>query len=61
MKQKFGKSFILIPIGLFISAVALTVLVTMQVPDFLIGALMGAGIGLASLPFIVMKVKASQY
>lgn len=61
MKQKFGKSFILIPIGLLISAAALTTLVTSQVPDFLIGALMGAGIGLASLPFIVMKVKANHY
>ena len=61
MKQKFGKSFVLIPIGLFVSAAALTAMVTMQVPDFLIGAVIGTGIGLASLPFIITKVKTNHY
>lgn len=61
MKQKFGKSFVLIPLGLFVSAAALTTMVTTQVPDFLIGAVMGTGIGLASLPFIMAKVKAGHY
>ncbi len=61
MQQKFGKSFILMPIGLFTSAAALTALASANIPDVIAGALMGIGIGLASLPFILLKVKANQH
>lgn len=55
MKQKFGKSFVLIPIGLFLISAALTASVTLQLSDFLLGIAMGTGIGLALLPFILSK------
>lgn len=61
MKQPFGKSFILIPIGLFFISAALASLVMMQTSDFLTGIVIGTGIGLAFLPFLIKKIKTNSY
>jgi cyanate permease len=59
MKQKFGKSFILIPIGLFFLAGTLLFTQFENTSDMVKGLLFGIGIGLILLPFIVKKIKPS--
>ena len=56
MKQKFGKSFILIPIGLCWNSVILLMAVSHSkaLPDFVVGGLMGIGIAIMLLPFIII-------
>lgn len=61
MKQHFGKYFVLIPIGLLLISGALTALVTLKISDSLLGIIMGIGIGVAALPFIIMKVKPNNH
>lgn len=61
MKQKFGKRFVLIPIGLFFISGTLAVSQFAQLPDLLRGLLFGTGIGLMVLPFIYRKIKPSGY
>lgn len=55
MKQKFGKLFILMPIGLFLISASMIAMKTMALPDSLTGMIFGIGIGLELLPFILMK------
>jgi hypothetical protein len=50
MKQKMGKRFILIPIGLTIISGALIIAHYTHLPDALRGIIMGFGIGLMILP-----------
>lgn len=57
MKQQFGRSFVLIPIGLFLISGTLIALKTLHVSDPLLGTVMGIGIGLCTLPFVARKVK----
>ncbi len=58
MKQRFGKYFFLIPLGLFISALSVILFRYVSAPDMVLGALFGAGIGLMLLAFI-KRPKAS--
>jgi hypothetical protein len=57
MKQKFGRSFILIPIGLFF--IALTVIISRKIamPDVVRGLSIGVGLGLMILAFILRKMR----
>lgn len=55
MKQKFGKLFVLIPIGLLLISTTIIAMKTMNLPDSLAGILFGIGIGLEVLPFILSK------
>lgn len=57
MKQRFGKLFVLIPIGIFLisSAMIAMKMTSTSLPDSLIGMIFGIGIGLELLPFILSK------
>lgn len=57
MKQKFGKWFILIPIGLFFLSGTMIITQFTNTPDVVSGLLFGIGIGLIALPFILKKIK----
>lgn len=57
MKQTFGKFSILIPVGLFFLSGALIANNFIPLGDLIKGCLMGAGIGLIILPFLLTKVK----
>lgn len=57
MKQKFGKRFILMPIGLFLISGTIAVAQFNHVPDSMKGVLMGIGIGLIALPLLLKKLK----
>lgn len=60
MKQRFGKLFILIPIGIFLISAAMIAMKIMKLPDSLVGLVFGIGIGLKLLPFILSrKVKGA--
>lgn len=55
MKQRSGKLFFLIPIGIFLISTAMIAMKTMNLPDSLVGLVFGIGIGLELLPFILNK------
>ncbi len=57
MKQKFEKSFVLIPIGLCWNSTVLAISHFKTMPDLVTGILTGVGIGLMVLPFIFKKFK----
>ncbi|MEO9022348.1 MAG: hypothetical protein ABI237_13260 [Ginsengibacter sp.] len=57
MKRKFGKWYILIPIGLFINSGAILLTQVENTPDLLSRILLGVGTGLIGLPFILRKIK----
>ncbi|MBB5619343.1 hypothetical protein HDE69_000379 [Pedobacter cryoconitis] len=60
MKQRFGKLFVLIPIGIFLISFAMMAMKVMKLPDSLTGMIFGIGIGLELLPFILSrKVKGA--
>lgn len=61
MQQKFGRSFVLIPIGLFI--IALTAILSRKIamPDMIRGLSMGVGLGLMILAFVRRKIKPANY
>lgn len=61
MKQKFGKRFVLIPIGLFLIAGTLILTQFLPVPDLVSGLLFGTAIGLMVLPFLYRKIKPIGY
>ncbi|MEE1946778.1 hypothetical protein VRU48_16760 [Pedobacter sp. KR3-3] len=61
MKQRFGKLFILMPIGLLLISAALVAFVSLKISDGLLGFIMGIGIGLALLPFVILKLKPNNY
>lgn len=61
MKQKFGKWFVLIPIGLFFLAGTIGILQFKNMSDLTRGLLFGIGIGLIALPFILKKIKPTSY
>jgi len=61
MKQRFGKLFILIPIGLCWISTFLAISHFKTMPDFMLGSLMGAGIGLMILPFILKRIRPAAY
>lgn len=52
MKQRLGKLFVLIPIGIFLICSAMIAMKIMELPDSLVGMIFGIGIGLELLPFI---------
>ena len=54
MKRKFGKLFILIPIGLFLISCALIVSQRTQLPDSIKGILFGFPIGIMIMPFMLL-------
>lgn len=55
MKQRLGKLFVLIPIGIFLICSAMIAMKIMELPDSLVGMIFGIGIGLELLPFILSK------
>ena len=57
MKQRFGKLFILIPIGLVLMACALIVFQLTQLSDALKGILFGLAIGIMLIPFTLRRFK----
>ena len=57
MKNKFGRSFILMPIGLFVLASALLLSALTTLPDPIKGILFGIAIGLLLLPFIKLQLR----
>jgi hypothetical protein len=57
MRQKRGKSFLLLPAGLLLVSASLVISRLGQVPDFARGCITGAGIGLMLLSFILPKLK----
>jgi hypothetical protein len=57
MKQKFGKRFILIPIGLFVISGTLILSQLTNTPDLIKGISFGVGIGLTALPIFLKKLK----
>lgn len=61
MKQKFGKSFVLVPIGLFFIALSLILARAIALPDVIRGLSMGVGIGLMLLAFILPKVRSAYH
>jgi len=52
MKQRFGKHFYLIPLGLFISSLSVILFRFIEVPDLVKGVGFGIGLGLMLVPFI---------
>jgi hypothetical protein len=56
-KQKFGKSFMLIPIGLFLLSGIMAITRFKTIPNIVSGFLFGTGIGLMMLPFIFKRIK----
>lgn len=60
MKRKFGKQFVLIPVGLFFLAGTLTLSQFQNIPDLLKGLLFGIGIGLIALPFILKRINPTE-
>ena len=63
MKQKFGKSFMLIPIGLFLLSGTMAITHFKIIPDIVSGLLFGIGIGIALmvLPFIFKRIRPTNY
>jgi hypothetical protein len=59
MKQKFGKSFILIPIGLFVMAGTFIVSRYTPLTDTEVGFAMGAGLGLIIVAFYRRRLNRS--
>lgn len=58
MKQKFGNSYIFLPIGLLVFSGALIKNHFYAPSDLLAGALVGIGVGLMLLPFILWKMRS---
>lgn len=52
MKQRFGKYFYLIPLGLILISISQILFRYIQASDFVKGASIGVGIGLMFIPFI---------
>ena len=61
MKQQFGKSFMLIPIGLFLISGTMAITHFKIVPDIVSGLLFGIGIALMVLPFIFKRIGPTNY
>ena len=61
MKQQFGKSFMLIPIGLFLLSGTMAITHFKIVPDIVSGLLFGIGIALMVLPFIFKRIGPTNY
>lgn len=61
MKQKFGKSFMLIPIGLFLLSGTMAITHFKIVSDIVSGLLFGIGIALMVLPFIFKRIGPTNY
>ena len=61
MKQKFGKLFMLIPIGLFLISGTMAITHFKIVPDIVSGLLFGIGIALMVLPFIFKRIGPTNY
>ncbi len=61
MKQKFGKSFMLIPIGLFLLSGTMAITHFKIIPDIVSGLLFGIGIALMVLPFIFKRIRPTNY
>lgn len=61
MKQKFGRSFVLIPIGLFFIALTFILSRKIEMPDVIRGFSMGVGLGLMILAFVVRKIKPASH
>lgn len=59
MKQKFGKSFVLVPIGLFFIALTLILSREIVLPDVIRGFSLGVGLGLMILAFIFRKIRSA--
>ena len=59
MKQKFGRSFVLVPIGLFFIALTMILSREIAMPDVIRGFSVGLGIGLMILAFIFRKVMSA--
>lgn len=60
MKQKFGKYFFLVPLGLFVLSLSLILRQFSHLPDLTSGLITGAGLGLTLLPFVIRKMKLRQ-
>ncbi len=60
MKQRVGKRFIFIPIGLMILSGALIMAHYTHLPDGLRGMIIGIGIGLIALPLAFKKNKPKE-
>jgi uncharacterized membrane protein len=56
MKQKFGKQFALVPVGLLVISIAIAISQLTHLPDALKGLLFGIGIGLTMLPILLNKI-----
>lgn len=58
MRPHFGKSFVLVPIGLFFIALTLILSREIVMPDVIKGFSLGIGIGLMILAFIFRKIRS---
>lgn len=61
MKHRFGKAFVLIPIGLFLLSGTILITQFTPMPDIARGLLFGIGIGLMILPYLIRKVKPNNF
>ena len=61
MKNKFGRSFILMPIGLFLLASTLLLSSLSTLADPIKGGLFGIAIGLILLPFILWQWRSQKH
>lgn len=61
MQQKFGRSFVLIPIGLFFIALTLILSRAIVLSDMVKGLFTGVGIGLMILAFIFRKTRSAHH
>jgi hypothetical protein len=61
MQKKFGRSFVLIPIGLFFIALTLIFSREIAMPDVIRGFSLGVGIGLMILAFMLRKIRPSAH
>jgi hypothetical protein len=61
MQQKFGRSFVLIPIGLFFIALTLILSRAIGLPDMIKGFSLGVGIGLMILAFTFRKIRSAHH
>ncbi|MDB5200641.1 MAG: hypothetical protein JWQ27_50 [Ferruginibacter sp.] len=59
MKQRLSKSFLAIPAGLAFNSCILTISHFNPMPDFLVGSLMGFGIGIMALPITLKKMRTA--
>lgn len=57
MKIKSDKTFLLIPIGLFVLSLSLLMRQLYHMQDLQSGILTGVGLGLILLPFVIRKIK----